>query len=117
VAIMSKARHRGAATYHVSVVGELPTHGAAEGEVVRKIAGVPYPLHEFMLVGDLGIGVGGERRGGGPGVGCARMSVGTYLYLHAVGAGNHVAVPCLARQGAKRVTGSCDPRDPREALH
>jgi hypothetical protein len=28
---------------------------------------------------------------------CARMPVGTYLYLHAVGAGNPVAVSCLAR--------------------
>jgi hypothetical protein len=29
--------------------------------------------------------------------GCARMPVGTYLYLHAVGAGNPIAVPGLAR--------------------
>jgi hypothetical protein len=35
--------------------------------------------------------------GGAPGGGCARKPVGTYLYLHAVGAGNPVAVPCLAR--------------------
>jgi hypothetical protein len=39
------------------------------------------------------------------------MSIGTYLYLHAVGANNHVAVPSLVREGAKRSTGSCDPRD------
>jgi hypothetical protein len=39
------------------------------------------------------------------------MPVGTYLYLHAVDAGNHVAVPCLAREGAARGTDSCDPRD------
>jgi hypothetical protein len=39
----------------------------------------------------------GGRRGGGPGEGCTRMPVGTYLYLHAVGAGNPIAVPCLAR--------------------
>jgi hypothetical protein len=38
-----------------------------------------------------------RRNGGGPGVGCVRMPVGTYLYLHAVGAGNPVAVPGLAR--------------------
>jgi hypothetical protein len=38
-----------------------------------------------------------RRNGGGPGEGCARMPVGTYLYLHAVGASNPVAVPCLAR--------------------
>jgi hypothetical protein len=44
--------------------------------------------------------VGGARRrrsGGGPGGGCARRPVCTYLYLHAVGAGNPIAVPCLAR--------------------
>jgi hypothetical protein len=34
-----------------------------------------------------------RRRGGGPGGGCAHKPVGTYLYLHAVGAGNPVAVP------------------------
>jgi hypothetical protein len=43
------------------------------------------------------IGARRRRSGGGPGVGYARMSVGTYLSLHAVGAGNHVAVPGLAR--------------------
>jgi hypothetical protein len=49
--------------------------------------------------------------GGGPGEGCASMPVGTYLHLHEVGAGNHVTVPSMARQGAKRGTDSCDPRD------
>jgi hypothetical protein len=39
------------------------------------------------------------------------MPVGTYLSLHGVGVGNLVAVPCLARSGAERGTGSCDPRD------
>jgi hypothetical protein len=39
------------------------------------------------------------------------MPVGTYLYLHAVGAGNTVAVPCLARQGTERGTDGCGPRD------
>jgi hypothetical protein len=38
-----------------------------------------------------------QRSGGGLGGGCARWPVGTYLYLHAVGAGDHVAVPGLAR--------------------
>jgi hypothetical protein len=38
-----------------------------------------------------------RRSGFGPGVGLARMPVGTYLYLHAVGVGNHVAVQSLAR--------------------
>jgi hypothetical protein len=38
-----------------------------------------------------------RRSGGGPGEGCARRPVGTYLYLHAVGVGNHVAVLGLAR--------------------
>jgi hypothetical protein len=44
-----------------------------------------------------------RRRGGGLGEECARRPVGTYLYLHAVGGGNHVAVPCLARWGANEV--------------
>jgi hypothetical protein len=44
---------------------------------------------------------------------CPRGSVGTYLYLHAVGVGNPVAVPTFTRYGAKRGTGSCDPRDPQ----
>jgi hypothetical protein len=39
------------------------------------------------------------------------MPVGTYLHLHALGATNHVAVPGLARYGAKRGTGSYDARD------
>jgi hypothetical protein len=34
-----------------------------------------------------------RRSGGGPGGGCARRPVGTYLYLHAIGVGNHVIVP------------------------
>jgi hypothetical protein len=38
-----------------------------------------------------------RRSGGGPGGGCARMPVGTYLYLHAVCVGNPVVVPGLAR--------------------
>jgi hypothetical protein len=54
-----------------------------------------------------------RRSGGGPKGRRARMPVGTYLYLYAVGATNHVAVPCMARSGAKRDTGSCDPRDLR----
>jgi hypothetical protein len=54
-----------------------------------------------------------RRSGGRPGWGCARMPVDTCLYLHAVGASNHVAVPCLARYMAKRGTGSYNPRDPR----
>jgi hypothetical protein len=38
-----------------------------------------------------------RRNGGGPGGGCASMPVGTYLYLHAVGASDYVAVPSLTR--------------------
>jgi hypothetical protein len=38
-----------------------------------------------------------QRNGGGPGGGYARMPAGTYLDLHAVGAGLPVAVPSLAR--------------------
>jgi hypothetical protein len=51
---------------------------------------------------DVGLGARWRRSGGDPGVGCTHMPVGTYLYLHAVGAVNHVAVPCLARLGARR---------------
>jgi hypothetical protein len=60
-----------------------------------------------------------RRSGDGPGEGCARRPVGTCLYLHAVGAGNHVAVPGLARWGHKQGTGGCDPRDHhvREAIY
>jgi hypothetical protein len=36
-------------------------------------------------------------------VGCARRPVGTYLYLHAVGASNLVAVLGLARWGLNEV--------------
>jgi hypothetical protein len=43
------------------------------------------------------LGARRRRSGGGPGGGCASRPVGTYLYLHAVGAGNPIAVPCLAR--------------------
>jgi hypothetical protein len=52
-----------------------------------------------------------RRRSGGPGEGCAGMPVGTYLYLHAVGASNHVAMLGLARWGARRYTGTCHPWD------
>jgi hypothetical protein len=38
-----------------------------------------------------------RRSDSGLGGGCARMPVGTYLYLHAGGAGNPIAVPSLAR--------------------
>jgi hypothetical protein len=51
-----------------------------------------------ILFGEL-LMFGARRRRsvGGPGGGCARRPVGTYLYLHAVGAGNPIAVPGLAR--------------------
>jgi hypothetical protein len=38
-----------------------------------------------------------RRSGGGPVEGCARRPVGTYLYLHAVGVGDPIAVLGLAR--------------------
>jgi hypothetical protein len=47
----------------------------------------------YMLI----VGARRRRSGGGPGEGCAHRPVGTYLYLHAVGVGNHVAVLGLAR--------------------
>jgi hypothetical protein len=40
--------------------------------------------------------------GGGPEGGCARMPVGTHPHLLLVGAGNSIAVPSLARLGARR---------------
>jgi hypothetical protein len=48
------------------------------------------------MIGSLA-GARRRRSGGGRGGGCARMPVGTYLYLHAVGASSHVAVPRMAR--------------------
>jgi hypothetical protein len=66
--------------------------------------------HVLRLV-DGDSGARRRRSGGDPGEGCARRPVGTYLYLHAVCACNHVAVPCLTRHGAKRGACSCDQRD------
>jgi hypothetical protein len=57
--VLSEARHRGAIICHVSVDGELPTHGGSEGGVLRKEAGVVIPPHDFLLVGEIDIGVGG----------------------------------------------------------
>jgi hypothetical protein len=61
----------------------------------------PCPLADCHLrnfsLSCVGWGARRRRRGGGPGEGCARRPVGTYLYLHAVGVGNPIAVPCLAR--------------------
>jgi hypothetical protein len=52
-----------------------------------------------------------RRSSGGPGGGCARMPVGTHPHLLVVGVGNPIAVPSLARLGARRVkSGGCDPR-------
>jgi hypothetical protein len=56
VAVLSKAGHGGAATGHVTVVGELATHGATQGGVVGEEAGVVHALHEFLLVRELGVG-------------------------------------------------------------
>jgi hypothetical protein len=57
-------------------------------------------IERIVLISKCNYNYRGARRrrsGGGPGEGCARMPVGAYLYLHAVGVGNHVAVPSLAR--------------------
>jgi hypothetical protein len=43
------------------------------------------------------LGASRRRSDGAPGGGCARMPVGTYLYLHAVGVDNPVAVLGMAR--------------------
>jgi hypothetical protein len=46
------------------------------------------------------VGAHRHRGDGDSGGGCARLHVGTYLYHHAVGAGNYVAVPaCKDRHG------------------
>jgi hypothetical protein len=61
--------------------------GRSEGRVVvRRIRGEETFVIYFI-----------RRPAGGPGGGCARRPVGTYLYLHAVGAGNPIAVLGLAR--------------------
>ena len=51
----------------------------------------------WLSTKEISAGARRRRSGGGPGGGCARRPVGTYLYLHAVGAGNPIAVPGLAR--------------------
>jgi hypothetical protein len=43
----------------VEVAGELSKHGAAEGGVMRKEAGVVDSPHEFMFVCELSVGEGG----------------------------------------------------------
>jgi hypothetical protein len=40
----------------VAVVGELSTHGAAEGGVVREEAGVVDSLHGLLFVCELNVG-------------------------------------------------------------
>jgi hypothetical protein len=65
------------------------------------IGGVGHSHHCRIQKGRWGaeiIQTGARRRcSGGPGGGYVRRHVGTYIYLNAVGAGNPVAVPCLAR--------------------
>jgi hypothetical protein len=57
----------------------------------------PVPDKCNVFITEVRHGARRRRNGGRPGGGCARRPVGTYLYLHAVSVGNHVAVPCLAR--------------------
>jgi hypothetical protein len=52
-------------------------------------------VHVTLLVRN--VGARRRRSGSGPGGGCTRKPVGTYLYSHAVGASNLVAVLGLAR--------------------
>jgi hypothetical protein len=64
----------------------------------KLVLALCYPIiSSSILHNKHNMGARRRRSGGGPGVGCARRPVGTYLYLHAVGDGNHVAVPSLAR--------------------
>jgi hypothetical protein len=53
VPVLSKVRHRGAVACHVSDAGELPSHGAAEGGIVREETGVVYSPHKLMFVCEL----------------------------------------------------------------
>jgi hypothetical protein len=56
MSVMSTAKHGGAVTSHLAVVGELTVQWATQGGVVREEAGVVHSPHEFLLVCELGIG-------------------------------------------------------------
>jgi hypothetical protein len=85
-------------------------HSPPKGHGILVVCSIEKP-YRTGRAGDLGSGSVYNSLSNGPGGGCARRPVGTYPYLHAVGAGNPIAVPGLARWGAERGTDSCDPRD------
>jgi hypothetical protein len=58
VSVLSEARHRWGVTRHVAVVGELSTHGADEGRVVREEANVVNFPNELMFVSELNVAEG-----------------------------------------------------------
>jgi hypothetical protein len=59
VPLLSEARHRGAVVRHMTVVGELSTHGTVGGRVVREEADVVDSSHVFFFVCELSVGEGG----------------------------------------------------------
>jgi hypothetical protein len=65
-------------------------------------SGLGHPMSDIMV----DTGARRRRNGGGPGGGCARMPVGTYLYLNAVGVDYHVAVPPWHGRGLNEVPGA-----------
>jgi hypothetical protein len=67
---------------------------SSEPPVSGRKGSSPWGGGEYDLVG---LASHRRRSGGGPGKGCARRTVGTYLYLHAGGASNPLTVLGLAR--------------------
>jgi hypothetical protein len=57
VAVTSEAGHRRAVTSHVAVEGELTTHWATQGGVVREEACVVYSLNKLLFMCELDIGL------------------------------------------------------------
>jgi hypothetical protein len=55
VSVLSKARHRGIVTCHMSVAGKLTTHGAAQGGVTCGEVSAVYAPHELLFVCELHI--------------------------------------------------------------
>jgi hypothetical protein len=55
VTVLYEAGHRGAVNGHVAVAGEMTSHGAAQGGVVWKEAGVVHSPYEFLTVCELGV--------------------------------------------------------------
>jgi hypothetical protein len=93
---------------HGRTVAESKLEGAAWCRLDDELLAWRRALYTRSTIFYVGVrrtsGARRRRSGGGPGGGCVRRPVGIYLYLHAVGPGNPVAVPGLARKGAERGT-------------